>query len=458
MSRLSALPARFSLRLRIVMAVALAQVAALALTVALWLGNARNNLEEETAAALSLARTLVLATVASLHEAIPPDQIATHLPLRLAQPRHVQITVMDAQGAILPPLRPEVRPPQAAPRWFSAALLPTFRSVTVPLTGPGPAVGRGAGGGRVVISADPSQRLAELWQDARLMILGLGGMALAQALLIWWGVGRGLAPLERLRNTVDRLTGGDLTARAGKMHTPDLAPLADGVDRLAETLSRTEAERARLSQSIVRRGDDERKAIARDLHDAYGPCLFALRAEGAALRDKAPDAAIRAQAETILAITAEIQRVNAALLANLRPMSIGQLPLHAVLDDFFADLRRRFPAVAWELNRPELPNTPETFDLTVFRILQEGTTNALRHSGATRVEAVITRIGSRLHLRLTDNGSGIPPGRPEGSGLTGMRERIALLGGHMMIRSDASGTVLDARLPISDTPPQEDQA
>lgn len=111
MSRLSALPARFSLRrlslrLRIVLAVALVQGTALALTVAPWLGNARANLEEETAAALSLARTLVLATVATLHEAVPVDQIATHLPLRLAQPRHVQIAGMDAQSAILPPLTP----------------------------------------------------------------------------------------------------------------------------------------------------------------------------------------------------------------------------------------------------------------------------------------------------------------------------------------------------------------
>lgn len=455
MSRLSALPARFSLRqlslrLRIVLAVALVQIAALALTVALWLGNARASLEEETAAALSLARTLVLATVATLHEAVPADQIATHLPLRLAQPRHVQIAVMDAQGAILPPLAPEAAA-APVPAWFRASLAPPFRSVTVPLAG------RGIGAGRVLISTDPGLRLAELWRDARLMLAGLGGMALAQALLIWWGVGRGLAPLEHLRGTVERLTGGDLTARAGAMRTPDLAPLAGGVDRLAQTLSQTEAERARLSQSILRRGDEERKAIARDLHDEYGPCLFALRAEGAALRDRAPDAATRAQAETILAIAAEIARVNAALLANLRPMSIGQLPLHAVLDDFFADLRRRFPAVEWVLRRPELPATPEALDLTVFRILQEGTTNALRHGHASRVEAEITRIGNQLHIRLKDDGSGIPPGTPEGNGLTGMRERVALWGGSITLRSGSNGTVLDARLPIGKTAPQEEQ-
>lgn len=73
----------------------------------------------------------------------------------------------------------------------------------------------------------------------------------------------------------------------------------------------------------MRRSDEERKAIARDLHDEYGPSLFALRAEAAALRDRSTNAMTRAQAEIILAIAAAIQRVNAALLANLRPMSIG---------------------------------------------------------------------------------------------------------------------------------------
>ena len=82
-----------------------------------------------------------------------------------------------------------------------------------------------------------------------------------------------------------------LAARAGAVTTPDLVPLAADVDRLGAALGAAEAERARLSRQVVGRGDQERKAIARDLHDEYGPCLFALRVEAQAIRDRSPDPA-----------------------------------------------------------------------------------------------------------------------------------------------------------------------
>lgn len=93
----------------------------------------------------------------------------------------------------------------------------------------------------------------------------------------------------------------------------------------------------------------------------------------------------------------------------------------------------------------------------MFPILQEGTTNALRHGDATRSNAGITRIGDQLQHRLSDNDSGIPPDVREGNGLTGMRERLSLWGGSMTLSRLSQGTVLDARLPIGKTDPQEDQ-
>ena len=191
---------------------------------------------------------------------------------------------------------------------------------------------------------------------------------------------------------LDRLAGGDLGARAGRVRTPDLAPLAADVDRLAQALPDAQADRARLSRQVVGRGDQERAAIARDLHDEYGPCLFALRVEAGAIRDAAPDAAIRDHAKNILTIADQIRQVNSALLSGLRPMALGQLPLATVLADFFDDLSQRHDAIRWSLDLPQdLPEPDEATALTIYRILQEGTTNALRHAGATRITAAVAR-------------------------------------------------------------------
>ncbi|HRO14720.1 MAG TPA: histidine kinase, partial [Paracoccus sp. (in: a-proteobacteria)] len=254
----------------------------------------------------------------------------------------------------------------------------------------------------------------------------------------------------RLSGVLGRLAHGNLTARAGPVAVPDLAPLAADVDRLAAALTAAQADRARLSRQVVERGDQERKAIARDLHDEYGPCLFALRVEAAAIRDAAADVRLRGHAENILAIADEIRRVNTALLSGLRPMAVGQLPLAAVLRDLFDDLAARHEGIDWSLEiAPDLPEPDEAAALTLYRILQEGTTNILRHSGARRAAARVGTGPQGWTVSLSDDGAGLGDA-VEGNGLSGMRERVALLGGTFAVQSGTWGVTLSATLPMSE--------
>ena len=240
---------------------------------------------------------------------------------------------------------------------------------------------------------------------------------------------------------------------ADRQHpTKRFRPIAAGVDDLAQALARAQADRARLQRRVVTRGDEERKAVARDLHDEMGPCLFGLRVEADALREAAPTPAIAAHAQAIARIAEEIARVNRALLGDLRPAAIGQLPLAAVLADYVADLGRRFPDLEIGLDlAPGLPEPDEATALTLFRILQEGTTNALRHAGASRVSVRLWTDLAHWRMELRDNGRGMAPGAREGTGLTGMRERITLLGGDLRLFSGAGGTTIAASLPLPQT-------
>ena len=199
---------------------------------------------------------------------------------------------------------------------------------------------------------------------------------------------------------------------------------------------------------MVGRGDQERKAIARDLHDEYGPCLFALRVEAQAIRDRATDPSLREHADNILSIAAEIRRVNTALLAGLRPMALGQLPFAAVLADLMAEARARDPGVAWTIDLPDtLPEPDEATALTIYRILQEASTNSLRHAGATRIAASVRHAPGRgWTVRLSDDGRG-RGGATDGNGISGMRERVALLGGSFDVQDGPRGVTVTATLP-----------
>lgn len=433
---------RLSLTTRVLLVILVVQALLLATLAVANIGHLRREIAAETRLAAQTARSLVLATIGTMQDAVPDDRLMAMLPERLVPPRHTRIGVLDAREASI---RQAAAPPEAhgtAPAWFAALVKPEPQETRLPV------VLGGRPRGFVYIAADPGAEIAAAWRGLRSTMALTGAAALLQALLILFATRHALRPVEGIAARLSELSRGDLSARVGSLPQPDLAPLAAGVDRLADTLEQAQADRARLQRQVISRGDDERKAIARDLHDEMGPCLFGLRVEADALRKAAPSPAIAEHAATIATIAEEIARVNRSLLDDLRPAAIGQLPLATVLSDYLADLSRRFPdtAITSDID-PALPEPDEATALTLFRILQEGTTNALRHANAREIEIRLWTDPAHWRMILSDDGAGFAPGRREGTGLTGMRERITLLGGMLRLSSDANGTTIEASLP-----------
>lgn len=433
---------RLPLILRIFLVILAVQAGLLGAMAAVGLEAIRRDVATETRLASETARALVLATIGTMQAAVPPDRLMALLPERLVPPRHTHIAVLDARSARPQPVDPPPGRPGAAPRWFAGLVAP------VPLETRVPVVLAGRPRGMVVISSDPSAVIAGAWHAAR-TIMGLTALAaVVQMALILLATRHALRPVATIARRLGDLERGDLDARIGPLPQPDLAPVAEGVDALADRLQQAQADRARLQRRVVGRGDEERKAIARDLHDEMGPCLFGLRVEADALRDAASDDRIRDHAGAISAIAEQIARVNRALLDDLRPVAIGQLPLASVLSDYAEDLNRRFPDLHVDLEvAADLPEPDEASAITLFRICQEGTTNALRHAGAGHVTIRLWTDPAHWRMILSDDGTGLPGDLREGTGLTGMRERITLLGGTLSLSSDGNGTTLDAALP-----------
>lgn len=433
---------RTSLTSRLLVVILAMQLAFLAALAVASLDSLRREIATETRLAADTARALVLASVGTLQGSVPPDRLMALLPDRLVPPRHTRIAVLDAREGTARTVAAPGLSPAAVPGWFAALVAPEPHELRLPVTR------EGRLRGYVYVAADPGDEIAAAWLSLRRTLAVAALVALAQALLILLATRQALRPVAAIASRLAELRQGDLGARVGPVVQRDLAPIARGVDDLAQALERAHDDRARLQRQVVSRADDERKAIARDLHDEMGPCLFGLRVEADALRDAAPSPAIADHAEAVTRIADEIARVNRALLDDLRPAAIGQLPLPTVLADHVTDLARRFPALAISLDiAPELPEPDEASAVTLFRILQEGTTNALRHSGATRVAIRLWTDPAHWRMILTDDGTGLAPGSREGTGLTGMRERITLLGGTLALASDRTGTTLTASLP-----------
>jgi two-component system sensor histidine kinase UhpB len=272
-----------------------------------------------------------------------------------------------------------------------------------------------------------------------------------------------LAPLEALSLAMTDIESGRYDARVEPGGAPELAAICTRLNHLAATLGDAVEEKRRLAERTVSLQDVERKEIARELHDEFGPYLFALRAHAGALMRLsevgAPDAgALRKHGGAILEQVNALQQFNRRILERLRPVGLAELGLREALGALLRLWGESHPDMAIETTiSPALGETGETADLTIYRVIQEALTNVFRHAGATSVKVSIEPTGQKtgIHadrdfarVRVRDNGSGMKPDHKLGFGLTGMRERLLALGGTLTIASDEGGVTVEALVPV----------
>jgi PAS domain S-box-containing protein len=221
-------------------------------------------------------------------------------------------------------------------------------------------------------------------------------------------------------------------------------------------LKRAQDQLRRLSGSIMANQEKERRAIARELHDELGQVLTALRMDAvwlsARLRPNDPKAADRALAMCQL-IDQTIDEVR-SLATRLRPGVLDDLGLLDALDWYITDFEKR-TGIACIFKHRNVPEVDGIGATAAYRIAQEALTNVTRHAGATEVRVSLQPEKGALTLAVIDNGQGFDLKEIEASeclGLAGMRERAALLGGCLEIRSQpGKGTKVCFKLPVHDS-------
>ncbi|MEX0766374.1 MAG: GAF domain-containing sensor histidine kinase [bacterium] len=223
--------------------------------------------------------------------------------------------------------------------------------------------------------------------------------------------------------------------------------------RLYEEVREKEALRGELLEKLISAHEDERRRIARELHDDAGQALTALILNlEVAEQSKIPLppkqlARLRGIAEDTLA---ELRR----MIYDLRPSILDDLGLVAAIRWYAKEtIEPQGVQVAMQLNGME-ERLPSYIETAIFRIAQEALTNILKHAGATHASVDVAHRDGRVEMVITDDGRGfdlsaVTTNREGGMGLLGMRERAAILGGTLVIRSTpGGGTRLEATIPV----------
>jgi len=448
---------RLSLRARINLLLALVLALGLTVNIARLVLEAGPRVQAEDQSVIRLAREFIEMIVADLNEAPDPDARLNRITGDLSRLRHVSIALQDAAAPERPKdRRAESGDPRAPPAWFVTLIHPETMSVSVPVSIHGKQ-------NSLVITSHPNDEIAEIW-DGIVTQLEVGSAIAAMLFLITMTVvGRALAPLEALSQAMTRIEAGSYDVRVAPGGAPELAAICARLNHLAATLGEAVEDKRQLAERAVSLQDLERKEIARELHDEFGPYLFALRAHASALvrlsEAASPDAAaLRKHGSAILEQINALQQFNRRVLERLRPVGLAELGLREALEALRRHWEETHPEVAIETTiSRSLGETGETADLTIYRVVQEALTNVFRHAGATIVDVTVEPAGQPKGsqggrdcalVRVRDNGRGLKPGHRLGLGLIGMRERILALGGSLTVASPGEGGVtVEALIP-----------
>ena len=248
-----------------------------------------------------------------------------------------------------------------------------------------------------------------------------------------------------------------------------ISPLRDthgrvvGASKIARDITeRRRAERAlkeaELAGRLLQLQDEERRHIARELHDSVGQQLAALNMNISNVskeKEKLSESAARSVEENQVLVRQVLEEIR-TLSHLLHPPLLDEVGLGSALTEYVNGFVER-SKIQVRLELPQdLERLPREYELSLFRIVQECLTNIHRHSGSSTAVVRLSRMPDEVILEVSDQGRGIDPetqerffaGRTSGVGLRGMRERVRQIGGALQIQSTSGGTTVLAILPL----------
>jgi diguanylate cyclase (GGDEF)-like protein len=216
-------------------------------------------------------------------------------------------------------------------------------------------------------------------------------------------------------------------------------------------------ENRRLNRRLIDVQEEERKALARELHDEMGQALAAIKTEAALMIDccKGPGLPICESARAIGVAADHLYGLTHCLIRRLRPTALDDLGLAAALETLVSDWRSRRPGLPCRLTvEGDLHGLPDAVNVAIFRLVQEALTNVLRHAVASHMSVTLCRSADAVLVRVEDDGRGLDPAGVKRTwqhfGLLGMRERVEGLGGCLDIESvPGRGLCLHATIPAA---------
>jgi len=266
-------------------------------------------------------------------------------------------------------------------------------------------------------------------------------------------------PILQLVETTRQVGQGNLNVRAPHWANDEIGALADAFNQMVadlaagrQAIAEKEAARSRLLAQLINAQEEERRRIARELHDGVGQSLTSMMV-GLKLIDNtnSPDTLTQARRD-LRRIAAETLDDVRLLSRDLRPAVLDDMGLAAALERYAAEFDVRYPHLTVDVHCQLPQRLPTAVETSLYRVVQEAMTNAARHSGAKVMSVLLSTRNNCVQVIVEDDGRGFNPEtarRNGGSvGLHSMAERTELMGGQLNIESGPDGTTVYVEVPV----------
>jgi two-component system sensor histidine kinase UhpB len=412
----------------------------------------RERVEAASRVTVQLLDTIIVSS------ALNPEYGETHKVLQsflqsLGYVRSSHIILYDIRGNVLyespeSTYKSKVHPPE----WFVKLVEPNTETVE-----------RKIRYGTLVVASSAAGSIREAWAGfSQLMWVGLAFFVLLNV-MVYALLSHSLRPVKSILRSINRMEKGDLTTRLPAFKLPEFDRIGHSLNRMAESLAAEHQleENRQLTQLIQSHIEDERRSLARELHDELGQYVTAIKTFAVTIanktKEKSPD--ISSNAQVIVSAANQIYDGMHNIVRKLRPGALDNLGLSETLRDAVNYWQNLHPEIALNLIlEGSLDKLGETLNINIYRIVQEAINNALKHAQASTIDiklAVSADTGnidaSNISLMIKDNGIGMNMATVDQTqhfGLLGMRERVQGFHGTFNLVSEPNqGTTLYINIP-----------
>ena len=369
------------------------------------------------------------------------------------------ITLYDKAGLLRYQSPPSMyKAGRDAPAWYAHLVAPPEMKRVIEV-----------GEARLVIETNATRAILDGWDNLRNILIAQLALFVLADIALFWLIGQWIAPLEKIERGLRKIERGDHQVRLPPLPGKEAGQMGRTFNRMAQAVednfqvrqasaeaqARLEAQRD-FTKQLHARIEEERAALALELHDELGQSLTAIRSIAKSMMQHPGVAGgpLEQHAKMLFDTAGMTSDAMHRMIPRLRPIKLEGMGLVDAVRDLLTETQQNNPGIRFDLKvSGTIPALDDALELSAYRIVQEAVTNIVRHAGATRAHISIAIDGGHFTLVIADNGRGAPSLKREGHyGVRGMQERAESHGGTIRFQaSEEGGLAVVVSLPVRES-------